>query len=334
VAFCTVQAVLDDVRGYLSDTQVVGGEVFTNAYLLGTQGSGVAGNGSLFGEPYRSMFAKMIGGSKRVQPNVDVVLPAYTSQLIPETVGITDFSEPEYIEERMATTPVAILSTDTGTPITVTTVAAHGLTTQTEGAVTGVTATGSSGSLPCSAPWGRYFITVTGPSTFTLNGSASDGIPGSGGNFYVESTLPFTQVTPTDYAATLDGLPQQCLGSYLWSNNRLQFRGATSATELRITYYSSGNSPTSPNFLIPIDNCRDFLSVATAANAASAKGWNDKAQGLRNRAYGDPSHPEEQSLLDLFWAGQVLASQRGPQRRQAPFRDKIYRFGSYLLGAF
>src|ERR1700747_1999356 len=121
MATASVQNIFDDVRAYLGDTQVVGGEVMTNSFLLGTAASGTAGSGSLFGEPYRTMFSKLTGASKRVQPNVYVVLPANTTVLIPSTYNIVDFSEPEMIEERPAPNSIAIASTDTGTPITVTT---------------------------------------------------------------------------------------------------------------------------------------------------------------------------------------------------------------------
>jgi hypothetical protein len=327
VAICTVQAVLDDVRGLLSDVQVVGGETFTNNYLLGVTGSGNAGSGSLFGEPYRTMFSKITGGSKRVQPNVLVVLPANTTVLIPQTYNITDFSEPETIEERAAGPSIAIASTDTATPINVTCVVPHNLGpngSMVEGAISGVLST--------PAPWGNWFATVTGAETFSLNGSGSDGIAGTGGAFYPGSQVPFTEVFPADSPGTLDGAPGGCLGNYLWANNRLQFRGATSAVQLRITYYASGTAPTNPAYVIPIDNCRDFLATATASAAARAKGWMPMHDVLRNKAYGDPSHSEELSLIDLFYMAQVMADQRGPQRRQGPFRSRRSKFGTYVIG--
>jgi len=307
----------------LHDTQVAGGEVFTNAYLLGVNGT----NGNMLGEPYRTMYSKITGASKRVQPNVRVVLPANTTVLIPTTAGIVDFGEPELIEERMAGTQIAIASTDTSTPIDVTTVAPHGLGpngSMIEGAISGVLGT--------SAPWGNWFVTVTGTNTFSLNGSASDGIAGTGGAFYSATSAEFTEVWPIDFANGLDGQPQGVLGCYLWSNNRLQFRGCTGAVELRITYYATGTVPSNVNYQIAVDNCRDFLAYGVASTAAASQGWDSRAERYRNKAYGDPTHPDELALIDLFYMGQVLADQRGPARRQLPFRDRRYKFGSYLLG--
>ena len=192
-----------------------------------------------------------------------------------------------------------------------------------EGAVSGVAGT--------PAPWGNWFATVTSPTTFSLNGSGSDGLAGTGGAFYPASTQAFSEVVPTRMASSLDGQPSQLLGNYLWSNGRLQFRGSSSNVQLRITYYASGTAPISPSYVVWIDNCRDFLSTATASRAAMAKQWFPMSDALRSKAYGDPSHPEELSLLDLFYQSQVLASQGDPVR-QLPFRQKRYRFGTYLLG--
>ena len=327
MAECTVQNVFDDVRTMLADTQIAGGELYTNNFLLsGYNVGGTPGSGSLFGEPYRTMYSKLLGSSRRVRPTAYVVLPASTTVLIPSTYSIVDFSEPELIEECAATSSIAVASTDTATPINVTTSAPHGLPigTLVEGIVSGVAGT--------SAPWGGWFANVTGASTFSLNGSASDGIAGTGGYFYPAGGQTFTTVFPCSFQSSLDGTPQSVLGNYLWANGRLTFRGATSDILLRITYYASGTAPVNPNYVIWIDNCRDFLAHATAANAARAKQWYSMYELLRNKAYGDPSHPEEDSLIDLFWRGQVLASQSGPSCRLMPFRDRRYRWGSYLLG--
>lgn len=312
----TVNQVFDQVRGILSDTQVPSGEIFTNAYLP-----------PHFAEPYRSMFARLAGASKRIQRVIGVVLPANTTALIPWTYAITDLSDPEMVEERLAPNSIAISTTDTSTPIVVTTASPHGYTigSMNEGVVSGVNGT--------SAPWGNWFATATGANTMTLNGSASDGNAGTGGAFYPENNQQFTEVQPIDLtAAGLDGPPQGTLGSYLWINEMFQFRGCVNAVQLRITYYASGTPPTNPNFIIPIDNAIDFLATATAANAARSKNWDSKYETLRNQAYGDPSHPDEPSLLDLFWLSQVMSMQRGPARRQLPFRDKRFRFGSYMIG--
>lgn len=321
MATVSLGQIYQDVRGILSDTQIPTGELFPNSYFASTA------NANAFGEPYRSMYSRMAGGSKRVQRVVYIVLPPSTGVVIPATYNIVDFSEPEMIEERPAPLSIAVTSTSTATPIAVN-APNHGLGNAgsiAEGAVSGVSGT--------QAPWGNWYVTVVDANHFTLNGSMSDGVAGTGGFFYPMSSQQFTEVQPIDLSAGgLDGQASQVLGCYLWINEMLQFRGATSAIQLRITYYASGTAPTDPNYIITIDDCRDFLAVATAANCAKAKQWWVMADNLKARAYGDPQYPEEQSLLDLFYAKQVMSAQRGPSRRQLAFRDRRTRYGTTLIG--
>ena len=309
---CLLSDIFNDVRGLLSDTQVAGGEIFTNSYLQ-----------IHFAEPYRTMFGRLQGSSKRVQRVFSVVLPALNSVLIPANYQILDMSEPVMVEERPAPNSIAITSTGTATPIQVT-ASGHGLSNGTEGAVSGVANT--------YAPWGNWFITVVDANNFTLNGSMTDGVAGTGGFFYPETNQEWSEVSPIDLTAGgLDGIPTTTLGDYLWIDEEFQFRGCTVPTELRITYNASGTAPSNPTTSIAIDNARDFLDYATAANAARSKSWWDQYERLHMRAYGNQDNPDD-GLLEIFWRAQVLGAQRGPQRRQQPFRAKRSRYGTYLLG--
>ena len=317
MATATLQNVFDATRGYLHDTQVSGGEVFTNAALQ-----------VHFAEPYRRLFGCLMGVSKRVQRVVYVNLPASTTVLIPSTYNITDLAEPELVEERQAQSSITITSTSNATPINVASTA-HGLGTAGQmvaGVVGGVANT--------TAPWGHWFATIVDANNFTLNGSASDGTAGTGGTFTKDSLLPFTEVLPLDLTLQgLDGTAQQALGFYLWINEMFEFRGATGVQQLRITYWASGNPPSNANTVINIDNAIDFLACATAANAARANSWFQLSDQLKFTAYGQTQEANcVGGLLGEFVKVQVLALQRGPQRRRKPFRDKRSRFGSYVLG--
>lgn len=309
---CLLSDIFNDVRGLLSDTQIVGGESFTNTYLP-----------VHFAEPYRTMYGRFVGSSKRVQRVIYLVLPANTSVVVPSTFNLLDMAEPVMVEERLAPNAIAITSTNTATPIQVT-ATGHGLSTGSRGTVSAVAST--------SAPWGNWFVTVVDANNFTLNGSASDGVAGTGGSFYPETNQEWSEVSPIDLTAGgNDGIPMSTLGTYLWINEMLQFRGCTSPTQLRITYNASGTAPTNPNTVIGVDNARDFLAYATAANAARSKGWAEQYQWLQMRAYGNQDNPDD-GLLEIFWRGQVLGLQRGPSRRLQPFRAKRSRYGTYLLG--
>ena len=306
---------MDAARGYLHDTLVPGGAVWTNTNLQ-----------THFNEAYRQMYNCLAMASKRIQKVIYIPFPAYTTVLIPASYQITDFSEPEIIEERpMPSTPIAIVSTDTSTPINVTTISPHGLSSNAEVIVSEVIGTPS--------PWGQWFITVTGASTLSLNGSASDGNTGTGGTLVAGTAAQprWSPVNPLDLDKQgIDGQPQAYLGVYIWGNEQLRFRGATNQQELRITYWASGTPPTNASQQIGIDNCIDFLACATAASAARANSWFQLADQLKFTAYG----PEQQGngdggLLRAFLNVQVTSMQRGPQRRMLPFRNKKSRFGNY-----
>lgn len=317
MAVNTLQNVFDAARGYLHDTQISGGEVWTNTALQ-----------VHFNEAYRRMYNAMDGLTKRIERTVYVNLPALTTVMIPSTYNITDLAEPVLIEERPAQNPVTITSTTNATPINCL-ATNHGLGTagQTvEGVISGTTGS--------SAPWGRWFVTIVDANNFTLNGSTGDGSAGTGGTFTAWSQLQFYQVIPLDVDAQgLDGVPQQYLANYVWAEERLQFRGAIGTQQLRITYWASGSPPTNSALNINIDNCIDFLACATAANAAHANGWDDMAATLTTKAYG-PSQEAygNAGLLGDFIKIQVSTMQRGPQRRQQAFRQKRPRFWAGVLG--
>lgn len=313
MATCTLQNVYDAARStYLNDTQVTGGEVYTNAVLQGP-----------FGEAYRRMFNCLAGTSKRIEKYVYVNLPAYTTALIPASHAITDMAEPEFVEERPATIPITITSTSASTPIQVT-APNHGLPNNAEIVVSEVQNTW--------APWGQWFITVVDANNFTLNGSYTDGISGSGGYCSVANQLNFVPVYPVDQAYALDGQPTQYLGVYWWGNSQFQFRGANETQQLRITYWASGAPPINPSQNLGIDNCLDFLACATAATAAKmVEASNQLADALTFKAFGASEEAKgDGGLLGDFVKIQILTLQR-TQRRRLPFRQKISRWGNYVV---
>jgi hypothetical protein len=307
----TIQNVYDQARALLRDTQVSGGEDYTNTVLA-----------PFLGEAYRRLFSALMGASKRVQRITYVNFPFDTTILIPSVYGISDLFEPILLEERAAGANIAIVSTTNTTPISVN-APSHGLGTGTEIIQSGIAGT--------TAPWGQWFVTVTDANNYTLNGSASDGGSGTGGYATIPNNLQFTQVIPIDGPNQgLDGQVTNSLQVYLWQNQQMLFRGCTETQQLRITYWASGNLPANTATVINIDNSIDFLSYATAYGAAQSSGWKELADTLFQMAYGDPT--KSTGLLADFCAFQTRSLQRGPQRRQLPFRGKRSRYGSVLLG--
>ncbi len=319
MAVYTLQNTFDAARAYLSDTQVPGGEVFTNTVLQPS-----------FAEPYRRAYRTMQGLSKRIQSTVYVNLPASTTVLVPSAYGITNFAEPETIEERPASNAITITSVANTTPIAVT-ATAHGLGsagTMVEGVVSGVLGSGSSSGF---GSWGKWFVTIVDADHFTLNGSVASGV-GTGGVFTPWNQLQFQPLQPLDQDGQgMDGVPEQALGVYRWYDESLKFRGATGIQQLRIMYWASGAPPLLQSTVIGIDDMIDFLACATAANAARSKGW-AIAEQLKITAYGaDQDSDAQGGLLGEFMKIQVSTMQRGPQRRRQPFRGHRPRFGGSPL---
>lgn len=317
MAVCTLANVQDAARGVLNDTQVSSGEIFTNQKLQ-----------PFFARAYRDMFRVLMGAGTRVTHIVYVVLPANTTVLIPRAAPyyITDMAEPELVEQRPATNGIVLTDSSAATPIVVTTAFPHGL-----GSAGAVVAGQISGVVGTMDPWGNWFVTIRDANSFQLNGSMG-GTAGTLGKFYPQSTQQFYEVPPIDLPNQgLDGVTQSVNDCYLWANSQMLFRGANQDTELRITYYASGDPPTNTSTTIGIDDCLDFLSVATASFAAHSNGWYQMSESLREQAYGRPEEDGRGGLLGKFLNIQVLALQRGPIRRGGPFRDKRSKFGNWIF---
>jgi hypothetical protein len=316
----TLQNIYDQTRAELHDTQVVGGETATNSNLQ-----------PHYQQAYRRMWRTLAGVSQRVEKFAYINIAAQQQTLIPSTVGLLDFAEPEVIEERMAATTANIASTDTSTPINVTFSAPHGLGPN-----------GSTGSqllvsevLGTYSPWGIWSYTITSPTVIQLIGSVSDGVAGSGGIASIASQLRFTEVIPGNQPSqVVDGVAGQTLGSYLWMNEQLIFHPCVNTQQLRITYWSSGTPPILTNQVIGIDDCLDLVACITAASFAAAQGWSERSQSLYQKAYGAGEGPEEiGGLMYEFINLQVKTQQRGPQIRRGAFRDVRLRWnGAGIIG--
>lgn len=309
----TLQNVLDLARSNLLDNTIVStGQLWPNNLLI-----------PFVATPWRRMWSCMVGTSKRVQRTVYFNLPAFTTVVIPSTYGINDFSEPIWLEQRVPGPVISIISTDVNTPIRVKVANTAGLSSSGEAIVSGVAGT--------VAPWGLWYPTLIDATTFSLNGSASDGNAGTGGNVTLTSNYQWFGVNPVDDLP--DGVPEQWITNYLWQDEKIQLTPSTVVLQIKLTYWSSGTAPTNPNEILSITNCPiDFLAAATAANAAYAQGWYQRAQILFTDAYG----PEGQAngsggMLGEFVKPQVLADQT-VQRRRGPFRGKRPRFGAYYSG--
>lgn len=302
MADCTVSDILNDVRGLLGDSLA---EVFDDTMLAVP-----------FGQAYRELHSVLIGnGLPPARREAYPLLPAYTGTLYPAAFNINDLGEPDEVWERGGVTAVAISSVSDTTPITVTTSAAHGLSSNSQ-----VTIYGASAPTKVNDNW---WITVTGPTTFTLNGSVASGAYGSGG--YVASSQDrwVLMIAKDDLPQTN---PSSRLQYWQWNQERLDFSPATEARQLKIVYWASGAAPTSGS--IGIDNARDFLALSTAFRAAQMRDMQARSQELRIQAYGPEqvANVSGGALRELV-NPMVKELQKRPARSQTfrPRRNAMWR---------
>ena len=223
----TFEHLCDLVRSLLGDTDVAGGDVFTNEAIT---------------EPYKAAWAEMmammtadqIPAAKRIWYET---LASYTSRLVPTQAAITDLESVVALEERPAGTSVTISDVvdDGGGAIQITTSGAHALSSNQKvfvGDVSGVPEAN-----------GSWFVTVSAPTIIVLRGSSfrEDSDYDSGGTI-VTSSDQFRDVHRVEDLPDRD--PQAELGVYSWREDAFQFIGATADIQLRITFMFNNEAPT------------------------------------------------------------------------------------------
>lgn len=241
-------------------------------------------------------------------------VPAFTTQLDPVAIGITDMGNPTLMEERPpATLLPAITSTSNATPIVVLFASAPSLSTNSEIEITGVSGT--------RAPWGRWFVTQVDSTHYSLNGSVTDGTAGTGGTAYTSSAQGFTPVSAPVLWSPDNYQMGTSLGVYNWRGGVFQFIGATAASQIHVTYWASGTAPANPATPL-MDDCQSYLSTRLAGLFAGSKGWYTMAKMYNDMAIGPQGIANgRDGLLRDFVLTQVRSLQRETIRR-LPFRPR------------
>lgn len=294
----TVQNVLDAARTRLNDVDISGGTFAANSVLM---------NGP-FQQAYRRVANALNNiGASRLERTFYCTVPAYTNLLIPYQVGLYDLDEPEYLMERGSLSSSPISTTSADSPIVVVTSSPHGLSTNADAVVSGVSGT--------QAPMGRWYVTVVDPQTLRLNGSYSDGLEGTGGAVswtQEKFTLMGAVDRPTDHA------PSAMLVEYQWSEGAFKFIGATQDRQLMIVYWATGNPPTNVNAVLGWNNAIDVMACLTAQALAQSKGWPALAAALWDEAMGPgPSRSADGTggLMRDFLAVIIRSKQREVRSR-------------------
>jgi len=303
----SLQQVLDEARSKIGDEA---GEVFDNTKLQ-----------PYFAQAYRGLWRTMATLSNpRVHREAFFVLPAHTAFLDPATAGLTDFGDPDLLEERgnfVVQSITGAVADPSGVGVIVT-IAGHGDAT---GNI--VTCNGVQGMAGTDGDWG---ITVLDPDTFVLNGAVPVGTYSSGGTV-VKSGEDFTEVVDADLTHhTFPAGESSTLGNYRWMGDKFHFPPCSQDRQLRITYWASGTAPSLSTVSIGIDDALDFLATYTAGLAISARSPMGSVRGkeLINEAIGPKTIADGSGgLLWELLNGAVKSMQRiDPcQRRRRPFRE-------------
>ena len=274
MSFPTLTEIYEQTRSKCGDTEVSGGQIYTNALLL-----------PHVQEAVRVLWRGLANlGTPGVRRTFYYTLPANTSIFYPSTAGITDFTQPSgAIAQRGSITQVAITgAVAAATGLQVTCGSAHSLTT---GNVVTLEQIGGLYGANILAT-----VTVSSPTVFIANGVVVSGAYTSVG-YVSTSTNEFVDVPQGLALPAASNQSNTELSGVIYQEGRFQFNPATAASQIRIAYWSSGKVPASGSDQIPVNDCIDFVSVYAAAEASKSQGANDRYAMLHEQALG-PSYSE------------------------------------------
>lgn len=266
----TLTEIYSQTRAACGDTEVSGGQIYTDTLLLPHVQAAT-----------RRLWSALRNlATPRVRRTLYYTLPANTSVFFPSSAAVNDFSEPSgRVGVRGGVTLVAISTvTQSGQNLLVTTSAPHGLST---GAVVILERmTGMSGANI------QATITVTGASTFTANGVVASGTYTTGG-YAVTSSNDFAEIGYFDTLAAATNQSNTQVFGCVYREGRFQFTPASEAYQLRIFYWSSAEVPVAGGDVVAFNDSIDFLAKYAASEACRAQGAIDRYAMLRSEAVGD-----------------------------------------------
>lgn len=310
MSFPTLSEVYTQARAKCGDTEVVGGQIYTNSILL-----------PHVQEATRALWRGLRNlATPRVQRTFYYTLPANTSIFYPQTALITDFSEPSGpVCQRDGLTAVAVAAaTQNGSNLDITCTGPHGLTT---GDVVVLEQLGG-----LKAANALCAVTATSATQLFANGVITSGTYTSGG-FVVTSQNEFQ---PLEYAsavptATTQSTPGLTIAVY--ADNYFQFLPSNNNQQIRITYWSSSEVPVSDADKIYFNDCIDFVAIYAAAEASKAQGAMTQYEQMRRQAVG-PRFDEGVyggEMRQLMQAAVRERQNMSPyERAPRPYRQQAY----------
>lgn len=291
----TVNDVLTGAQSLLGDTAA---EVYTTSMLS-----------AFFGDAYREMYDLFVSWKLGViQRDAYFVVPAYTSIVTPVSVGINDIWEPRRMWECATGTSVGISSIANTTPIQVTTAGSLPFSNNSIVYLYDVTTPSSLND--------RWFATVTGSNTFTLNGTQASGVGNNGIVLYTSDT--FSEISQKETLPQFQ--PSTSLGYWKWQADAFYFIGATQDRLVWVQYDVSGYPPVSG--AIGVANSLNFLKYRTAAKAAESRDELARAQRLNLEALGKNMVPDGSGGYLRALALPIQKQQQFTHGRKLPFRPR------------
>lgn len=313
MSFPTLTEVYEQTRWKCGDTEVAGGQIYTNAILLPHIQEGT-----------RALWRGLRNlAVPRVRRTFYYTLPANTAVFYPSAALITDLSEPSGpVSQRGAVTSVAVSAAVlSGGSLAVTTSGAHNLVT---GNIVVLEQLGglNGANVLCS-------ITVTSPTQFTANGVSTTGTYTSGGYVTTSqnefSDLVWATQLPTSTTQNTTGL-DLCV----YAGGFFQFIPSNDARQIRISYWSSAQVPTAGTDQIGFNDCIDFIAIYAAAEASRSQGATQQYLTLREQAVGPEFTRgvyggEMRQLMSA--AVRQIQNQDPYERGPRPFRPQTDNYG-------
>jgi hypothetical protein len=312
MSFPTLTNIYEQTRSECGDTEVAGGQIYTNALLLPHIQAACR-------ELWRGMRNLAVPRVSRV---FYYTLPANTSVFYPSTALITDFSEPSGpISRRGSLTTVAVAAaTQASGYLDITCTGAHNLST---GAMVVLQQLGglNGANVACT-------VTASSATQLFANGLVTTGTYTSGGSVVTSRNefgdIAWANVLPSTTQAT-DGI-----SSVSYKDGFFQFMPSTTEQQIRVPYWSSANVPTTGSDTVAVNDCIDFLAQFAGSKACKAQGANDRAAALWEEAVG-PEYTRGVmggSLRQLLITAVRQIQNKDPyERGPKPFRPQTDNYG-------
>lgn len=266
------------IRELLGDTEVSGGQIYTNALLDPSIQSA-----------YACLFRVMARHSLPLPIRQSYYnLPAYTSYLLPSSMGISNFGEPASVNPVSERAPHNSASVTAGALTTsppylsLTTSAPHSFTAGQRTLVYGLA--GFSDEVN-----DEWTIDVPDVTHVRLMGAQPSGAWTSGGTI-TDSAETFSALTPYSSLLTLPArtTPAATLGAFAWQGDAFRFPPCSSIRQLRLGYTLSGQAPASGS--MGVDDALDFLATyAGAVSSLGRTGGGNSTAALFTMAVGNPA---------------------------------------------